>query len=391
MRRLNVLIAGRSNDEIRNAEALLEGNRHCKVRCKIITNGHTDPLHGLNKMPDLMLLCDFEGIREIESLAARPADERPELIVFGRGDDPETMRMAMRAGATDYLTLPLDAKELEACIDRACEQLSTAADNKAGGLHVFINGKGGSGATFLATNVAHGLATNEHDVTLVDLDLQYAGLCRYLDVKPARDLLDAVKAVGDMDQVSAEAYTTQHESGLRILAGKNPGLRLTSDISPEQLVKTLMVYRSYNDFVIVDLPRHLDMLAASVLDNADQVSVVTQQSFPHLHDTSRLLQILRNDIGVHDDQLTVVVNRYEKDSAILLKDIENALQVQKIVRIPNQYRLTSESVNTGVPLSEMNRRASVTKGLKDLYQSIGGLDEPEARGAARTLHSFFRR
>jgi pilus assembly protein CpaE len=204
-------------------------------------------------------------------------------------------------------------------------------------------------------------------------------------------LLDAVKAVGDMDQVSAEAYTTQHESGLRILAGKNPGLRLTSDISPEQLVKTLMVYRSYNDFVIVDLPRHLDMLAASVLDNADQVSVVTQQSFPHLHDTSRLLQILRNDIGIHDDQLTVVVNRYEKDSAILLKDIENALQVQKIVRIPNHYRLTSESVNTGVPLSEMNRRASVTKGLKELYQSIGGLDEPEARGAARTLHSFFRR
>jgi Flp pilus assembly CpaE family ATPase len=103
------------------------------------------------------------------------------------------------------------------------------------------------------------------------------------------------------------------------------------------------------------------------------------------------LQILRENLGISNDQLTVVVNRYEKDSAILFKDIEKALRIEDIVKIPNHYRVTAESVNTGVPLSEVTHRASVVKGLREFYQSIGGLQEPETGGAARTLQSLFRR
>ena len=391
MRKLNILIAGRSSDEVESVERLLAEHPRCRVRCKIISNGHTDPLHDASEMPDLLLLGDMEGAGELQTLMSIPAGDRPELIVFGHGNDPEMMRLAMRAGARDYLTLPLEYAELVSNVTQIHEKISADSENQVGGLHVFVNGKGGSGATFLATNVAHGLATDNHSVTLVDLDLQFAGMCRYLDVTPTRDLMEAVQAVDDMDAVSAEAYTTRHESGLRILAGSTNELRLTADLSPERVVKTLRAYQAINDYVIVDLPRHIDLLSAAILESADQITVVTQQSFPHLHDTSRLLHILRSDIGIHNDQLTVVVNRYDKNSAILVKDIENALRLENIVKIPNHYRLTSESVNTGVPLSEMSKKASVVKGLKDLYHNIGGKELPDSGGPASKFQSLFRR
>lgn len=391
MPKVNVLVSGRSREEVQTAVDMLAGNSLCRVEGRVIANGHVDPLHGLSTLPDLLLLCDIQGYGELQSLADTPADERPAIVVFGPGDDPASIRLAMRAGARDYLTLPLNEQDVNELIDQIAEEQTKSNVRKSGSLHVFINGKGGSGATFLATNVAHGLASNNHKVTLVDLDFQFAGLCRYLDLTPERDLLEAIQAVDEMDEMSAEAFTTKHDSGLRLLSCNTDKLHLNNDIAPEQLISMLQVYQSFNDFVIVDLPRHVDLLSAAVLENADRISIVMQQSFPHLHDTARLLHIMRDELGINRSRLNVVVNRYSKDSAILLKDIENALHVDNLVKIPNHYRLTAESVNAGVPLSEVTRKASVVKGLKDFYQSIGGSNEGDSSSSPRSLHSLFRR
>lgn len=391
MHKIHVLISGRSRKAVETANDLLADNRSCRTQTKVIVNGHVDPLAGLDRQPDLLILCDLQCEEELQSLASLPQGERPALLVFGAGDDPAAIRLAMRAGARDYLTLPLDEQELNSAVDEVAAELAETMVDRAGDLHVFINGKGGSGATFLATNVAHGLASSDKRVTLVDLDLQFAGLCRYLDLSPANDLLEAAQAVDDMDEVSAEAFTSKHDSGLRLLSGKADKLYLTTDIDPERIVATLRAYQSFNDYVIVDLPRHIDVLSAAVLEAADRITVVMQQSFPHLHDTARLLQIMRDDLGIRNDQLTVVVNRYLKDSAILMKDIENTLRVENIVKIPNHYRVTAESINTGIPLAEVTQKASVARGLRDYYRSIAGEPANDESVATRAFQSLFRR
>ena len=390
MRKVNILITGRSREEIEAAARILNGYEQCRIEARIITNGHVDPLHGVARQPDLLLLCDMHAEEELRSVGRTPPEQRPALVVFGPGTDTDAIRGAMRAGARDYLTLPLNVAELQQIVDQVAVEIEQRGDADAGSLHVFINGKGGSGATFLATNVAHGLAS-EARVTLVDLDLQFAGLCRYLDLSPKRTLLEAVQAVDDMDEVSADAYTAQHDSGLRLLSGRSENLIMNHEISAERIVSLLDAYRSWNDFVIVDLPRHIDELSAAVLESADRVSIVMQQSFPHLHDTTRLLQIMRDELGIANSQISVIVNRYSKDSDILLKDIENALRVDDIVQMPNHYRVTSESINTGIPVTEVTQRASVAKGLRELYQSIGGIQEQPDAGGLQRIQSLFRR
>jgi pilus assembly protein CpaE len=352
-----------------------------------MSNGHVDPLHGLEAMPDLLLLCDIHAEGELLTLTDMPADKRPQLIVFGAGDDPEAIRLAMRAGARDYLSLPLNKKEVFNVVTTIAGEARGTADSSAGSLHVLINGKGGSGASFLAANIAHGLVSHSQTVTLVDLDLQFAGLCRYLDLSPQRDLVEAVQSVNEMDEISATAFTSVHASGLRLLSCLPGGkLRLNADILPEQLVSLLQIYRSFNDFVIVDLPRHIDLVSASVLENADRISVVTQQSFPHLNDTARLLEILRGDLGIDRSKITVIVNRFDKSSQIPMADIEKALKTENLVKIANHYASTSESVNSGIPLIDVTRRSAVTKGLTEYCRSLApAAAKKEGTGALQRL------
>lgn len=390
MNRMKILIASRSQSAAVKASALLAERDGLEVDTRLLTNGSVDPLQGVSYTPDLLIIYDHGSESELDTLRQMPAEARPELLVFGPGDNPTAIRMAMRAGARDYLTLPLDRNELFAAIDEIAKLRQDNKKSGAGHLHVFINGKGGSGATFLATNIAHGLAVDKHKVTLIDLDLQFAGLCRYLDLTPKQDILEAIRAIDDMDETAADAFTTQHESGLRLLSSDGSRLVMNQEIPPENMLALIKKYREYNDYVIIDLPRHLDALNAAVLEAADKVTVVMQQSFPHLHDTARLLHILRTELHIGQERINVVVNRYSKNLPILIKDIESALHTDSLLKIPNQWRVTSESVNSGVPVVEINRKAAVSRGLKEFHATIDGTtDTPGA--LERALPSLFGR
>jgi len=387
---MKILIASRSQRAAVKASELLAERDGLEVDTRLLTNGSVDPLQDVSYTPDLLILYDHGSEGELETLRQMPAEARPELLVFGPGDNPTAIRMAMRAGARDYLTLPLDKGELFAAIDEIAKLRKDTKKSSTGHLHVFINGKGGSGATFLATNIAHGLAVDEHKVTLIDLDLQFSGLCRYLDLTPKQDILEAIRAIDDMDETAADAFTTQHESGLRLLSSDGSRLVMNQEIPPENMLALINKYREYNDYVIVDLPRHLDAMNAAVLEAADKVTVVMQQSFPHLHDTARLLNILRTELHIGPERINVIVNRYSKNLPILIKDIETALHTDSLLKIPNQWRVTSESVNSGVPVVEINRKAAVSRGLKEFHATINGTtDTPGA--LERALPSLFGR
>ena len=391
MRKLKILIAGRDRFQVASAKHLLDERAQYSVEARVLTNGSVDPMQDRAGKIDLLLLGDESSQSELEFLQSMPANARPELLVFGAGDDPVSIRMAIRAGARDYLTMPLDARELHAAIESIASDLQADSPRQESTVQVFLNGKGGSGASFLASNIAHGIAVDGHSVTLVDLDLQFAGLGRYLDLTPTRDIFDAIKALDGMDRLAADAFTTKHDSGLRLLCAGTERLYLNQDIKPERLVRLLETYRQFNDYVVVDMPRQIDALNVAVLETADQVTVVTQQSFPHLHDTVRLMNILRNELHIDNSRIKVVVNRYSKNLPILMKDIETALHTDSVVRIPNQFRLTSESVNSGIPLSEVDRKASLTRELKDLFMSDGTATDAGQSRLGRALPGFFRR
>jgi len=126
-----------------------------------------------------------------------------------------------------------------------------------------------------------------------------------------------------------------------------------------------------------------------VLEQADRVYIVVQQSLSHLKDASRLARILRDELGVQGEHLQIVVNRYDKAAPINLRDIGAALRCSELQRLPNDFAVVSQSQNTGVPLDLQAPRAPITLALRELSQELMGQEVSEQGLLKRAFGRLF--
>ncbi len=390
--KLRILIAGRSKLAVNHLSQSLSERSEFVLTTRILGNGHADPLHGVGETPDLLLLHHAPGQSQLEFLAGSGQANQLPLIVCGPGDDPESMRLAMQAGARDYLSETAPLSDLVPSLLRLRDETIRSGSSALGRLIVVLNGKGGSGASFLATNLAHGLVVNNGaQVTLADLDIQFGGLCRYLDIKPKVGILQALEVAKQMDDISAAAYTCEHSSGLRLLAAPSTRFVPSSEIKIDELDALLKVFLSINDFVIADSPNRLNTLTEFFLERADKIVLVVQQSLPHVQDAARTIQLLTNEIAIPEDRISVVVNRFTKNAPIDLGDIRKALRKDKLITVPNQYKLAAESINSGIPVAEISKNAPLVKGIRNLQAALDNTEsEPTGSFLARALPSIYR-
>lgn len=386
--RLNVLLVSRRKETLDSLEAILRKFSGLRLQRKLTVNGHVDPLHEVTALPEALILHLGETSHaELESLAARAADRRPPLIVVGDTNGTTVMRLAMQAGARDLLPLPLVEEDLIAALKRIERDRRVAGARGEGSLTACMNAKGGCGATLLACNVAHALVAVSHrNVTLMDLDLQFGAIPVYFDLFPKRGMLQALENLDRLDEVALKGYVVQHASGLKVLGNAAEDALPTQPISVDHLRRLLDVAVRCNDHLVVDLPRRIDAVAALVLERAQNIMLVVQQSLATLRDATRLITCMRNDLGVSKDRLLVVVNRYDKKSGITVEDIRTTLACGEVFLVPNDFRTVSECVNTGTPLLMAAQNAAITRAVLTLQLRLGGVAAVEQRGLlARTL------
>jgi pilus assembly protein CpaE len=374
--RQNVLIASHSSEAIERIHSLIGDASGFGVKGRILDHRAPDPLAGLAQSPDLLLLrVDAGSQAELEALSRYSADERPPLIVIGDANHPGSMRAAMQAGARDFLAEPIGKDALlDAMMRLASENRQTKTSPAGRGqLTAFINGKGGSGATFLACNVAHLFAElAQLNTVLLGLDTQFASLPRYLDVQQKRGLLEALDVADDLDGAAIGAYLARHESGLSLLACMQDGALVQQELLTDRFDALLELLLANFDRCVVDVPHALEPFSAHVLERADQIVLAVQQSVPSLHDATRMYDLMTHKLGVPANRITVAVNRYHRSAVIELGDIQRQFANQSVVCIPNDYRAVAESINVGVPIYSYAKRSSVTKSLIQLQQQLGG-------------------
>jgi pilus assembly protein CpaE len=389
-RGLQLLISSRDASALNHLRTVSQRLANLQVSTRLVSNGHTDPLYGLEQMPDLLLLRVSHLWREeLAALLLRPAHERPPLLVCGPLEEREGIRLAMQAGARDFLPEPVAADELLAALGRMIQE--TQAGQATGGkLIAVINAKGGSGATLLACNLAHQLSARGGNTLLLDLDLQFGSVAHCLDVLPTHSHVEVLQQIEDMDGVALRGFCSHFSPTLHVLGGRSGELCLPQDVRLEQLEALLRLARSTYDWVVVDLPRQIDHLTGITLEQADQVYILVQQSLSHLKDATRLVRIMREELGVQGERLQVVVNRYDKAAPVSLQDIAEALRCTALKKLPNDYLVVSESQNTGVPLELHAPRAPLTLGMRELSQALLGTKAGEQGLLKRTFGRLFR-
>jgi pilus assembly protein CpaE len=391
--RLKVLVVSRVKSTLDVLETVLSKQPGIELQRKLVVNGHVDPLQGVDTAPDALILHLAQTWQaELESLAARPADRRPALIVIGSPSDTNVMRLAMQAGARDLLPLPLVEADLFAALERIERDQRAAGGPEEATLTAFINAKGGCGATLLASNVAHVLAAvSRKRVTLLDLDLQFGAIPLYFDLLPKRGILQALDNVDGLDEVALEGYMVKHGSGLKVLGHAAEDSLPIQPVGTERVRHLLDIALRSNEHVVVDLPRRIDSISTLVFERAQQIVLVVQQSVATLRDATRLVQCLRRDLLVSKDRLITVINRYEKDSPISLEDIRSTLSCGEVAVIPNDFRTVSECINTGTPLLTRARGTAISKAVMLLETRLGGNSAAERPGLLqRTISNFIK-
>jgi FixJ family two-component response regulator len=121
------------DDDISVRESLELLLRSADVRCEVFESAQAflacPPLDAPSCLVLDVELPDLSGLDVQERLAGRRAD-MPIIFISGYGDVPRTVR-AMKAGAVEFLTKPLDGDELLRAVRGALEQSQGALDEGA--------------------------------------------------------------------------------------------------------------------------------------------------------------------------------------------------------------------------------------------------------------------
>ena len=104
-----------------------------------------------------------------------------------------------------------------------------------------------------------------------------------------------------------------------------------------------------------------------------------------------MIQLLTNEFAIPEDRINVVVNRFSKNALIDLGDIRKALRKDKLITVPNQYKLAAESINSGIPVAEISKNAPLAKAIRNLQTALNNTEsEPTGSFLARALPSILR-
>ncbi|WBS03288.1 AAA family ATPase [Pseudoduganella sp. SL102] len=359
---------------------------------------------GSARMPALQLVASRQGLRDA---AERPLADPPDLVIFDAGGvEPgdweiverlarqypnarfmllareahqELLIRAMRAGMREVLQLPLVHRAFHEAMDRI--EIETGVTRmRDGKVLAFIACKGGSGATFLATNFAYALAAlADKKVLVIDMHGQFGDATLYVsDQKPAMTLADVCAQINRIDGAFLDSCLVHVTANFGVLAGADDPAK-AADMKPEHMEAILRVARQHYDFIVLDVGRQIDALSLRALDNADTIYPVLQLALPDIRDGRRLLDIFRS-LGYPMERTRLIVNRYEKGGKLRLADLEQALGAEVVHTVPNDYLSATDSVNQGIPVLQLARGSHVARSLADLVEVVTERRVTESKG-----------
>ena len=303
---------------------------------------------------------------------------RPELALVLLADEVSTttLKQAMRSGIDDVVDSDSGLDVLEEAITRAADSLlpvpsapTLAAGDDAGGergrLITMFSTKGGSGRSFVATNLAVALARrSKKPVALVDADLQFGDVAVMLNVSPRHTIADAVNAVDRLDPQMLKSLLARHKpSGLYILpAPLEPDF--ADKVVAEDMVNIVRTLQGFCSHVVVDTAVYCGDVQLALLEASDDIVMLAGMDIPAVKSVKVGQQILRQ-VGIKPERLRVVLNRADSRVKLEAGAVERTLKLKADVRIPSDV-LVPTSINRSAPAILDAPKSDVARALEQL-------------------------
>lgn len=338
--------------------------------------------------PDVVLMDinmpDMDGITATELI--RQSNPATQIVILSVQGDPNYMRRAMLAGARDFLTKPPSVDELTSAIRRAGKMAleeqakvpvagaATSAQaiglqNAQGVVIVVYSPKGGSGTTTIAVNLAVALHNEETPTALVDANLQFGDVAVFLNEQVRASILDLAPRADELDLELINDVMIHHTaSGLKVLAAP---LRpeYAENVTGEQFAKVLRYLRNVYSYIVVDASSTLTDVVLAAMDACDLILLITTQEIPAIKN-SRLFLDLIDVLGIRDQRLIFVMNRFDRRIGIMPEKVGESLKHEIVSVIPFEDRVILPSINRGVPFMLGDLTRPICKSILGLAESV---------------------
>jgi pilus assembly protein CpaE len=165
-------------------------------------------------------------------------------------------------------------------------------------------------------------------------------------------ILDALKNLSRLDESLWKALIVEHKPNLAVIPG--PASYSRWDHPDEaQLRQLLQFMRTQHDWIVLDLGRSLNSIASAVLDEIDQLLLVSTLEVVALHG----LKSIVHGLFEQGEKLQIVLNRTPKMMDISTQELEKILGRSLYATLPNDYMALYQSYSSGNLLDSSNKLA----------------------------------
>jgi pilus assembly protein CpaE len=280
----------------------------------------------------------------------RRGQDTPLIVAVHPAPEPAEMISALRAGASEFLSFPFKPAIFDA-MDRIGALLESrhSALAERGKIAGMLSAKGGCGATSVACYLSAALQIGATRLTgkparvlVADLDYQSPGARGVFRTHPHSHAGEAFESVRRLSSSVWREFATPVIAGVDLLASAMdmPSPGATSNINatpPEQWrVESLFrfVSRQYN-WILVDLGRHLNPANWALLQNIEELFIVTAPDVLALYQTRSVLQTLSNR-GFDKSRVKIVLNRnLSSPQDFWVESIQQMFEMSVFGVIPN--------------------------------------------------------
>jgi pilus assembly protein CpaE len=337
----------------------------------------------LEKIPAIVLMGPLYTLVDIENLLKTQNQSlgTVKLILFTDEQSSNIFKKAIKLNIFDVLEFPFNYLDMKESMNRAKTAIKEAAGeknilsdeesilkSKISKNIMFFSSKGGTGKSFIATNLAIDLYNQtKKRVVLVDLNYQSGDVALILDIVPKHTFFDVTSILNHLDTEMLSSYLTPHSSGIKILpAPVNP--TQSESISTKATIKILDTLSKICDYMVIDSPANFSENTLALLEKIDFLCMVAGMDVLSIKNLKVSLEVVEQ-LKFPSEKILLIINRANTKVGITIEEIENTLMRKIDFAIPSD-RLVPLTINQGNPIVTAYPKSAVSKSIDKLTKHL---------------------
>lgn len=307
-------------------------------------------------------------------------------IFLATNPGSDYLRSALRSGAKDVITIEQISTGLTAAlggeVERAIMQafefirIKGVLPDSSHRVQLaktvcFFSGKGGVGKSVLASAFAVELARQDPQkyVVLADFNLQFGDLAAILGQQPHLTITNLARLSQELTSNEVlehllEVRVGQNERIFLVAAPKTVDELLY--LSNDDVTAIIAILQRFADYLIIDLPSHLNITSVAALRECNTLYLVTEPDMLSIRATRRFLDYLKTQrlLSTSAD-IKIVLNKVHNRSSVSLSDIKQLFPNNFATHIPLQIEYVSQHVMRGIPVGSLEPTNPLARALNE--------------------------